>query len=66
MRVQFGLHFLREGRALFLLGFFQPMPRAVLGGFFILCLTGEGFSGLAEFYDVVFAQWGLNLPRRDH
>jgi len=30
------------------------MPRAVFGGLLILRLTGEGFSGLAEFYDIVF------------
>ena len=57
MGVELGLHFLGQRRALFLFGFFQSMPRTVLGGLFILRLTGEGFAGLAEFYDVVI--WHL-------
>ena len=63
MGVELGLHFLGQRRALFLFGFFQSMPRAVLGGLFILRLTGEGFAGLAEFYDIVFRHY---LPRRNH
>ena len=54
MAIEFGLHFLGEGRALFFLGFFQSKTRAVLGGFFVLRLAGEGLSGFAEFYDIVF------------
>ena len=57
MGVELGLHFLSQRRALFFLGFLQSMPRAVLGGLLILCLTGEGFSGFAEFYDVII--WHL-------
>ena len=54
MRVQLGLHFLGQLRALFFFGFFQSKARAVLRGFFVLRLTGEGLSGFAEFYDIVF------------
>lgn len=57
MRVELILHFLGQRRAFVFLGFFQPMTRAVLRRLFLLRLAGEGFSGLAEFYDVVFAQF---------
>ena len=63
MGVELGLHFLRQRRALFLFGFLEPMARAVFGGRLILRRTGEGFAGLAEFYDIVFRHY---LPRRDH
>ena len=55
MRVQFRLHFFSKRRALFLFGFLQSMPRAVLSRLLILRHAGEGFAGFSEFYDVVFA-----------
>ena len=53
MIVELGLQFLGKRRALIFLGFLKPMPRTVLGGLFILRHASEGFTGFAEFYDVI-------------
>jgi len=39
------------------------MPRTILGGLFILRHASEGFTGFAEFYDIVARH---KLPRGDH
>lgn len=56
MRVELGLHFFGQRRALFFLGLFQSVTRTVLSGLFILRRAGEGFAGFAKFYDIVLAQ----------